>query len=632
MINVPRILLSGIVFSIAALAQPAIDQTFNFGQAKPGTDLTVPGKNFPSSTEIVLAILPKGLQIKAKSAVPTALVFPLPQLDPGDYTATITFPQDATNPVRTLPLAGALSIPKPQTAAGAEPSKNAAKISQVAPATAYATDKGRFNFEIFGENFPEPKPGMYLLAVNGIVISPIEVRTVTETCTSAAPSTANPTAGNATASVVTPCLRWLGPEHLEVSGIPRVQSDEWNQAVSVRINGVWVGPTTLVFSRWQRPWPFLAAAGFVAASVSIILLAFRKKRGATAGAQYNVITRFLLDADTNSYSLSKFQTFSWLTIIVFTYIYVLFCRITIQGVTTSWPEFPGSLAGMFGLSLGAMVASTAVSDSKGNKGAGPADPSFADFFSTGGVVAADRFQFFLWTLVGFFGYLSLLWFNDPGKLSIVPPVPDGLLYLMGVSAGGYVGGKLARAPGPNITGLKASADLSSNTLHLRIQGDNLSPAATFQIGGQEVRTVVRPVNVISTAAGKPSFATDMEIVIAAPASAWLVTGAHTLRLINDDGQFAEKDYSIGFSITGPVTKAPGVGGMTISIPTLTLAAGINRVDLELTDSAGSVFRVAGVSPSTPPPTQVSVPGANPALPATVLITALDGSSAKVTFP
>jgi hypothetical protein len=403
--------------------------------------------------------------------------------------------------------------------------------------------------------------------------------------------------------------------------------------VNLRVDNVWLGQKTLIFSKWQRHWPFLAAWAFIAASFLIILVVFHLKRpSAGAGARYNVVTRFLLDADTNSYSLSKFQVFTWLTIIVFAYVYVLFCRITIQGIM-EWPEFPGTLAGMFGLSLGSMVASTAVSGSKGNKGAGAAEPSFADFFSTGGVVAADRFQFFLWTLVGFFGYLSLLWFSDPTNISVVPSVPEGLLYLMGISAGGYVGGKLARNPGPNITGLQVSLELPANELHVRILGDNLSPKATFQIDSKEIKTVVRPVTVVTQADGKPGFATELEVVITAPDPAWLTPGNHAFRVVNDDGQFAEKPYTFGISGTGPATKAASAGGMTITIPTLVLAPGVTAVDMEVRDSAGGVFKLHGFVPVAPPaPTVVNVPGANPAGTATLLITAADGSSVKVTIP
>jgi hypothetical protein len=600
--------------SIVALAQPAIHPAFNFNQAKPGTDLTVPGAGFPSSPAgIVLTVQPKGLQIAAKSAEPTSLKFALPALDPGDYTAAIAFPADGGNAARSVAVAGTLSVPKPQAVAAPELPRAPARITGVAPSTAYAdADNDRFTFDIYGENFPDPRLGAYLLTVSDRVISPIEVKGSGESCSG--PKTS--------------CLQWLGPEHLKVSGIERADIYQWETPVRLRIDGVWVGPQTLIFSKWQRHWPFLAAGAFIVSSFLIIFVVLRY---AASGARYSMITRFLLDADTNSFSLSKFQVFAWLTIIVFAYVYVLFCRITIQGVM-KWPEFPGAVAGMFGLSLGAAVASSAVTESKGNKGAGAEHPSMADFFSSGGVVAADRFQFFVWTLVGFFGYLSLLWFSDPTTIATVPAVPDGLLYLMGVSAGGYVGGKLARKPGPNITGLKASLESPAGTLQLRIVGDNLSPAGTFEIQGQEVQTVMRPVTIVSQARDKPDFATELEILIAVPDPTWLTRGTHTLRLINDDGQFAEKTYSVGSAVTGPVTIGSAAGGAVITIPRLELAAGISRVDLAVRDSAGADFKLPAFAPAAPPaPTVVNVAGANPAGPATLTIAVSDGSAVKVTI-
>jgi hypothetical protein len=79
---------------------------------------------------------------------------------------------------------------------------------------------------------------------------------------------------------------------------------------------------------------------------------------------------------------------------------------------------------------------------RGAKGAGPIQPSVADFVATGGLVAAERFQFFIWTLVGVFTFLFLVVFSDPANVSDLPRIPDGFLALMGVSSFGYLGGKL----------------------------------------------------------------------------------------------------------------------------------------------------------------------------------------------
>jgi hypothetical protein len=60
------------------------------------------------------------------------------------------------------------------------------------------------------------------------------------------------------------------------------------------------------------------------------------------------------------------------------------------------------------------------------------------------MVTGDRFQFFVWTLVGFLGFLLLVLLADPSTLKELPDVPQGFIYLMGISAAGYLDGKVVR--------------------------------------------------------------------------------------------------------------------------------------------------------------------------------------------
>ena len=62
------------------------------------------------------------------------------------------------------------------------------------------------------------------------------------------------------------------------------------------------------------------------------------------------------------------------------------------------------------------MAAVGITANRGSKGAGPLEPSFADFISSGGMVTGDRFQFFVWTLVGFLGFLLLVLLADPSTL------------------------------------------------------------------------------------------------------------------------------------------------------------------------------------------------------------------------
>jgi len=84
----------------------------------------------------------------------------------------------------------------------------------------------------------------------------------------------------------------------------------------------------------------------------------------------------------------------------------------------------------------------------GPKGAGQAKPTLADFVTSGDVVAADRVQFFVWTVIGAVGFFLVIANLDPRTLVELPAVPESLLTISGISAFGYLGGKLARDPGP----------------------------------------------------------------------------------------------------------------------------------------------------------------------------------------
>ena len=175
-----------------------------------------------------------------------------------------------------------------------------------------------------------------------------------------------------------------------------------------------------------------------------------------AGENYTPLQSFFLDKETNSYSLSKFQLLAWTTVAVFGYIYLLFCQSLIQWNFT-FPNIPSGWPTLLGVSAATTVTAVGITSSRGPKGAGPVSPSLADFITSGGMVMSSRFQFFVWTLVGCAGFLFLTLKNDPSSLTALPDVPSGFLYLMGISAAGYLGGKLVNLPGPVVKQLLVSS-------------------------------------------------------------------------------------------------------------------------------------------------------------------------------
>ena len=185
----------------------------------------------------------------------------------------------------------------------------------------------------------------------------------------------------------------------------------------------------------------------VLALLPLLLLSFVRESYRIGAADYKWRMLFL-DQETNTYSLSKLQFYLWTNASLFSYAYLFISRVKVQFAV--WPDIPSTLPGIIAVAGGTAVASQVVTSMRGSKGSGEEAPSFADFITSGGVVAADRLQMLLWTLFGVGAFMYSVWQLEPGTISDLPPIPDRLLVLMGISSAGYLGGKMARKPGPVI--------------------------------------------------------------------------------------------------------------------------------------------------------------------------------------
>jgi hypothetical protein len=174
----------------------------------------------------------------------------------------------------------------------------------------------------------------------------------------------------------------------------------------------------------------------------------------TISKQEYKLRLLFLDPETDSYSLSKLQFYLWTVASLFSYAYLFISRVHVQN--TIWPDVPPNLPGVIAIAAGTTVTSVLVTASKGSKGAGPARPGFADFITSGGVVAPDRVQMLLWTLFGVGAFIVTTLAQSPAEIQTLPTIPDNFLYLMGLSSAGYLGGKLARKAGPVITEISIS--------------------------------------------------------------------------------------------------------------------------------------------------------------------------------
>ena len=181
----------------------------------------------------------------------------------------------------------------------------------------------------------------------------------------------------------------------------------------------------------------------------VVFLAWLRRGSVTIWGQRYVVRSLLLDRETDTYSLSKLQFYIWTTVAVFGYAYLTISRNVYQ-YWVGLPAIPSGLPGIVGIAAGASVGAQVVTQINGPKGAGKVHPSLADLISSGDVVAAERVQFLVWTLIGATGFFLVIAHLDPRVIVDLPPVPESLLAISGISAFGYLGGKLARNAGPVI--------------------------------------------------------------------------------------------------------------------------------------------------------------------------------------
>jgi hypothetical protein len=293
---------------------------------------------------------------------------------------------------------------------------------------------------------------------------------------------------------------------------------------------------------------------------------------------------------------------------------------------------PQNVAGLLGLSGGTAIAAVGLTAARGSKGAGLQYPTGADLISNGGVVVGERFQFFVWTIVACSGFVMLLISEDPAKVSGFPQIPDGLLYVMGVSAAGYLGGKATRKPGPIIQSIavdpKPKVDPITPTgpdtpdkpvfPMLIVQGQNLASDGRFFVDGKELPIMPESQKAEGTpkellkvtpqeGAADPKFATQLKIIIACK-DVEVTKGDHRFRIVNRDGQFAD----IAFSDQQPRIMSVFPRGTTPPDPqTKKLPAGNETMSVVLRgENLPRGSEVAWQAPGATEPTDVTIADQN----------------------
>lgn len=337
---------------------------------------------------------------------------------------------------------------------------------------------------------------------------------------------------------------------------------EGKQSVSLVLNGAESAAQQLFVVNADRTTPRNYAIGITAGLALLIYLLLwtgGKTMQTKSDRRSYLLSAFFIDEATQTYSLSKCQFYAWTVAAILGYIFFAVARSVIQG-SAAFPDVPGGLPAILLYSAGTSVVATGITTTKGSKGAGEVHPTWADFITTGGVVAPERLQFVVWTVAGIFTFLTIVFKSDPLTLSDLPTIPDGFMQLMGISSAGYLAGKLARKQGPVISVLgvaevSPATSLTDNkppdnsaakgkeagmVLTLALQGDGLSPNASIKVDAAPLRADQFWIK--GTADPQTGFCKRLNVSLN-DAAAYL-EGVHTLTLVNPDAQAADAGFPI----------------------------------------------------------------------------------------
>jgi len=487
-----------------------------------GATVTVPVRGLTSADRVTVALNDAKRDYAATSRIDgSSVVFTLPNdLQAGRYTIRIT-----VNEKTVLPVPGELRVAGPQ---------QAAPVITGISTNIYPPDQGSlYSFSILGDHFGNEHDTSVEIAQRSIQSS----------------------ATDCSESANKPCIK-VAPHVIEVFGFTP-QRFEGPVKVSVRVGALQSETKEITFSHYGiRSVRFLSFLG----TAFIALLVFWLVRNgvgryAIGQKHYGVLSIFIIDKDTHSYSLSKLQLLLWTCTTVFAYIYFYLCRILIQW-SSQFPDVPAGMSTLIGLSAGTTVAAAGLATARGPKGAGPLSPTPADFISSGGVVVAERFQFFVWTIVGVLSFIVLVFNADPAHLSVLPAIPDNFLALMGVSSAGYLAGKAVRKAGPVLSRVDTTGTTPGGQLVLKVDGQNLEQTATIRIDKKDYHPVPDE-GTRKAQEGSSNLYTHLEFSV--PWEQTFESPRHLFEIVNDDGQIATADLVLkAFRIVGasevPATK------------------------------------------------------------------------------
>jgi hypothetical protein len=526
-----------------------------------GLPIKVSGKNLDQATEIRVRLNEREflLEKPRSSEDGKSFTFRVPaDLRLGRYTMrAVLMLRNGTTDIQTIPVPAQNNQIRVVNDATEK-----VKVNGIFPLVGYP-EGGVFGFRILGEGFSPFAADNELVREDG--------GTVKVTWVDALPAKDGPTDKVYGQLVST--------RQLDFWGLPQ-KEHEGKLKFRIRVGDSVSDALPVTLARVPKVVPWIVGLGVVAFLAAIVMIPVTRglKRHQIGKESVSPLYTFLLDPETDTMSLSKFQLYVWTGVAVFGYAYLTVARSLIQGEFEFAP-IPEGLPGIIGISAGTAVLAAGINSARGPKGAGEESPSLADLITTGAVVVPERFQFLIWTILGALAFLFLVAFSDPATIRDLPKIPEGFLYLMGVSSFGYLGGRLARKSGPIIDTIVAA---QGNSIVIDIQGRGLSKEASFTIDDMEVTCELvledtakppRPKNnepqkdaalVVlrkDEPSGEPDFALTLRLRLwnekewlvqrrnlnleenEQPGEAW-VKEEHRLCLVNPDGQKAVLSFTI----------------------------------------------------------------------------------------
>jgi hypothetical protein len=526
------------------------------GAKKPGEKVTIKGTDMDKVTSV--ALQPEGksdgksnLAIDKFDKKPdkSEISFAVPDAANGKYTVIVTPPGNTSIPLTVTP------EQKTPPSTGTPTPSPTPVIESVFPNTTFPV-QSRFDFEINGQNFsPDPQKDEIEIEGQGLIrFGPLRYQSKApdnkSEIASEAQKACKEAASKNSLNKYYPCLGVTDDgRRLVIYGFERRNEYQGPMRLKVVVNNV-SSPISGYFTLSRvdaRVVLWLAIVFFALLMYIIYRLVSKGVHGFTvAGQKYGPLAAFLIDKTTDSYSLSKFQLFALSMVAFFGYVYVFLCQVLVQWKFV-FPDIPDNYPSLLAISAGTSVAAVGINTTRGTKGAGPVLPSAADFISNGGLVVPERFQFFVWTLIACIGFVALILMQDPATVSGFPNFPTGLLYVMGVSASGYLGGKAVRTAGPIIKEVHVKsvtptppAPPTPPDLEVTLNGENLDKQGRFRIDGAN-QAVVGTVDGDAQPQGTTGYCTRLTFTLSQAGG--FAKGDHTFEIINRDGIGAQAIFT-----------------------------------------------------------------------------------------